>query len=101
MREKKIKVYREAVECIRFHMNARDLNQRALAKRAKILEVNVSRALNGVRPPNLYILIALCRALDITPNDALGFGRPLESADVEISRLKEKIIRIGSILKDD
>ena len=61
---------------IRHYRKERGLTQEALAEAADLHENYVSRLETGDQEPGLFVVLCLCRALDVRPGDLLGAFTP-------------------------
>ena len=57
---------------------ARNLSLDQLGNKARMFGEVVEKFEMGLRVPDLFRLIALCRALKMSPNDLLGYVPPKE-----------------------
>lgn len=58
---------------IRYILRERGMSQLELANKSGLTAAAVSRYCSGARTPNLESLLAICEALDVSPNDMLGW----------------------------
>ena len=54
-------------------MKSLGVTQTALAKKLGTTQQTVSRWLNGINQPDFQTLFEICRILDTTPNEILGW----------------------------
>lgn len=54
-------------------MKIKDLTQSALAEKLGVKQNTVSQWVNGINEPNCETIINLCKILDSTPNELLGW----------------------------
>lgn len=54
-------------------IKAKDMTQKELATKIGVKPQAVNNWCKGIREPSAEMLIALCKALDCTPNDLLGW----------------------------
>lgn len=63
-------------ETVRRYRKERGLTQEKLAEVADLHENYVSRLETGEQEPGLFVILRLCRALDVRPGELLGEFTP-------------------------
>lgn len=85
------------LECI---MQEMKISQFDLAERSGLTPSAISYFINGKREPSVGSLLSICVALNLTPNDVLGFHSPKKvKTETEITKLRAKINRAMEILE--
>ena len=60
-------------ENIKYAMKAKNLTQTMLADKIGVKQNTISQWINGVNEPNCEMILTLCKILDTTPNELLGW----------------------------
>lgn len=78
-----------------------DLSDTEVAKLSGLGQARYSNYVTGLREPSLDVLVSICRALQTTPNEVLGFGAPGTSAPAGRSDPRAGLIGAMRLLSDD
>lgn len=82
--------------CIRIFREKRHMEQRTLAAAAGVTANSVSNWENGRSRPDITLLPAICRALDISPYELLGMKKPEISVPPQQKKLLENYSRLSA-----
>lgn len=81
-------------EQIRFYRLQKNWTQEDLGRRTLISNSTISLYENNARPVPADVIVAICRALDVTPNTLLDYEKPGENKQ---KMLNEATTLIGNL----
>lgn len=83
-------------------MIQRRLTERQLAKMVDVYPSSISQWLKGIREPQAYSIVKLCKALDCSADELLGIERRYcENDTLQMLKHDEKIQQIERILESE
>lgn len=77
------------------------LSDAEVAKLSGLGQARYSNYVTGLREPSLDVFVSICRALQTTPNEVLGFGAPDTSAPAARSDPRSGLVGAMRLLADD
>jgi len=74
-----------------------------IARRAGLQEARYNHYVNGRRQPDLKTIVTICKVLNLTPNDLLGFsdGANVGDQESDSERSKKRILAALNMLNED
>lgn len=77
----------------------REITQVRFAEMSGLTPAAISQLISGIRQPTMPTMIRICTALDLTPNDLLGFNPKTKiTMQKEISDLKWKLKQVRRLV---